>query len=370
MKLKTIFISLIIVSVLIFTCGCVENNGDEGGVSKKTIMMTAEEFQDNMETNISENSFSMLYTSLEDGDTLVIQYIITKIEYDSETDVTTISFEWSKIEDGGTLTTSVHFQFEGDISQDFSVFDSINITVHIKHVKFSVNGFEYNLEIFEEQWENEEYFSENVPNFLLIHQGLKPLSPESIKKTSGAQDSTEGSILFFDVTPDEILLGETAMLSWNVTGATSVTIDNGIGTLDPVGNITISPIQTTTYTLTADFSTDVIIGSNKATATITVSSGLPITISMTISEWDNDDNKITWNVTGVEGGPVTSSEVDAFIVDESGHIVSGQMIEKTPGLISQGITFTVTAPSDGHYIFKITEKGFGDTLFESSLTKY
>ena len=145
MKLKTIFISLIIVSVLIFTCGCVENNGDEGGVSKKTIMMTAEEFQDNMETNISENSFSMLYTSLEDGDTLVIQYIITKIEYDSETDVTTISFEWSKIEDGGTLTTSVHFQFEGDISQDFSVFDSINITVHIKHVKFSVNVFEYNL---------------------------------------------------------------------------------------------------------------------------------------------------------------------------------------------------------------------------------
>ncbi len=188
---------------------------------------------------------------------------------------------------------------------------------------------------------------------------------------SQSQNQTVGHIVSFDANPDEITLGETVILQWNVTGAESVSIDNGIGTFPSVGNHTISPLKTTTYTLTAHFSVPVIIGSSKATVTIEVVSSLPVIISMEISEWNDTANTITWEVTKVEGGPVTDSDVDKFIVDENGHIASGQSVESySGGLITQGRKYIATAPADGYYIFKITEKGFGDIYFQSNLTKY
>jgi len=45
--------------------------------------------------------------------------------------------------------------------------------------------------------------------------------------------------------------GGTQTLAWNVTGASSVNIDNGIGQVDAVGSKVISPATITTYTLTA-----------------------------------------------------------------------------------------------------------------------
>jgi len=191
---------------------------------------------------------------------------------------------------------------------------------------------------------------------------------------NGESETTEGSINFFTVTPDEITIGENATLSWNVTGASSISIDNGIGTFDPIGNIIISPTQTTTYKLTADFSANVIIGSSHESVTIKVRSGLPIIIDLSVSEWDDESNNIIWEVTGVEGGPITSDEIVAFLVDENDNLVIGTTTQIMPsGLIYPGSNFTVIAPSDGFYIFKITEEteeGPGDVFFESDLTKY
>jgi sugar lactone lactonase YvrE len=45
--------------------------------------------------------------------------------------------------------------------------------------------------------------------------------------------------------------GRQVVLSWNVTDATSLTIDNEIGNRPVSGSVTVSPSQTTTYTLTA-----------------------------------------------------------------------------------------------------------------------
>jgi uncharacterized repeat protein (TIGR02543 family) len=67
--------------------------------------------------------------------------------------------------------------------------------------------------------------------------------------------------------------GESSALSWSVTDATSVTIDNGVGTVALIGTTTVSPISTTVYTLTATNST----GSVTATTTVTVSSQLTVT---------------------------------------------------------------------------------------------
>ena len=56
-------------------------------------------------------------------------------------------------------------------------------------------------------------------------------------------------------------------LTWSVTDAVSVTIDNGIGSVDLTGTTTVSPITTTTYTLTASNSA----GSVTESVTVTVS---------------------------------------------------------------------------------------------------
>jgi len=48
-----------------------------------------------------------------------------------------------------------------------------------------------------------------------------------------------------------ISVGQSATLSWSTSGATSVSIDNGVGPQPPSGSVTVSPLQTTVYTLTA-----------------------------------------------------------------------------------------------------------------------
>jgi peptidoglycan-associated lipoprotein len=75
----------------------------------------------------------------------------------------------------------------------------------------------------------------------------------------------------FSVEPTSIERGQSAVLRWTVTGATSVSINNGIGTVQVSGNRRIIPPDTTTYTLTASGTG----GDTTATATVTVSAPPP-----------------------------------------------------------------------------------------------
>jgi len=70
--------------------------------------------------------------------------------------------------------------------------------------------------------------------------------------------------------------GESATLSWIVTDATTITIDQGIGSVALSGSTSVSPTSTTTYTLTAINSA----GSSDATVIITVN---PAIIEQTIT---------------------------------------------------------------------------------------
>jgi len=68
-----------------------------------------------------------------------------------------------------------------------------------------------------------------------------PSIPELIKPT----------IEYFTTTPDSIILGDSSTLSWSVTNATTVSINQGIGIVSAAGTIDVSPMATTTYALTA-----------------------------------------------------------------------------------------------------------------------
>ena len=55
----------------------------------------------------------------------------------------------------------------------------------------------------------------------------------------------------FTANPTNITSGQPSTLTWNVTGATAVTIAPGLGSVALQGSAPVSPTQTTTYLLTA-----------------------------------------------------------------------------------------------------------------------
>ena len=102
----------------------------------------------------------------------------------------------------------------------------------------------------------------------------------------------------FSVSPSQIQTGGTADLSWTVTDADSVTIDQGIGTVASSGSQSVSPTITTTYTLSATNQH----GTNTAQTTLTVSQlALPVIDSFTAtpsSIQQGSSSTLNWSVTG------------------------------------------------------------------------
>jgi hypothetical protein len=66
------------------------------------------------------------------------------------------------------------------------------------------------------------------------------------------QPAPDIRITNFEVTPNPITEGETAILHWNVTGAKTISVNNGIGDVLPYGNLEIKPGQTAEYVIAAN----------------------------------------------------------------------------------------------------------------------
>ncbi|MDD5647443.1 MAG: hypothetical protein PHY03_00750, partial [Dehalococcoidia bacterium] len=62
---------------------------------------------------------------------------------------------------------------------------------------------------------------------------------------------TPPDIIVFSNNPSTIDAGGTSTLLWNVTGATSVSIDQGIGLVDVAGTSVVAPAASTVYTVSA-----------------------------------------------------------------------------------------------------------------------
>ena len=106
------------------------------------------------------------------------------------------------------------------------------------------------------------------------------------------------SISSFIATPSTLTVGQSSVLSWIVSGATSLSLDNGVGTVTGTSKV-VSPTVTTTYTLTATNAA----GSVTATATVTVnpapqppiiSSFIATPSTLTVGQ----SSTLSWIVTG------------------------------------------------------------------------
>ena len=110
----------------------------------------------------------------------------------------------------------------------------------------------------------------------------------------------------FLANPTTITIGESSALSWSVTDATTVTIDNGIGSVALTGTTAVNPTATTTYTLTASNTA----GSVTATTTINVNPVATLTIAQT------EGTSSAWF--GASTGYVNVGQGQSFQVTEAG----------------------------------------------------
>jgi len=84
--------------------------------------------------------------------------------------------------------------------------------------------------------------------YTLTATGPNGNTTQTVQVTVGA---TAAQILRFSAGPSSIATGAQSTLSWSTSGATSVSISPGIGTVAANGSTTVSPASTTTYTLSA-----------------------------------------------------------------------------------------------------------------------
>ena len=104
-----------------------------------------------------------------------------------------------------------------------------------------------------------------------------PLPPPPPNPTSTNGGANSGSsnlkpvVSEFTAEPSSIERGQSALLRWNVTGATEISINHGIGTVTATGTRSVTPPETTSWTLTATGPA----GTTTANATISVTAPAP-----------------------------------------------------------------------------------------------
>lgn len=108
---------------------------------------------------------------------------------------------------------------------------------------------------------------------LMIGAGCKkkstPIARAPVASTdepSGPPPAVASPTVELNAAPTTIKRGEESNLSWKSTNADSIVIDNGVGNVATQGTVTVAPLESTTFTVTASNSG----GQAKASARITV----------------------------------------------------------------------------------------------------
>lgn len=140
-------------------------------------------------------------------------------------------------------------------------------------------------------------------------------------------------IVSFRAAPENINLGQASNLVWETENADTVTISS-IGTVQVTGTTSVSPQETTTYTLTASNK----FGTVNATATVTVNKpGAPRILNFTgnpLEIGQGESSTLAWEVQG-------ATEVDIS------HVGAQTLKGSTPVTPSTTTTYILTAKNAG-----------------------
>jgi hypothetical protein len=196
----------------------------------------------------------------------------------------------------------------------------------------------------------------------------------------------------FTASPQTIFQGQSATLSWAMTGnpAPTVTINNGVGDVSGRSSITVSPTQTTTYTLTATNS----LGTVTKTATVAVSTSQndPQSIFTTqtpaTSTTDGVDYELGTRFTSTTAGKITAIRFYKAANESGTHTgriwsASGQQLASvvftgesasgwqqqtlaTPLAITANTEYLVTVNTGNRY-YATTDGGLGSQITSGDL---
>jgi RHS repeat-associated protein len=152
----------------------------------------------------------------------------------------------------------------------------------------------------------------------------------------------------FSADPQTITLGESSTLAWDVIDADNISIDPGIGSVDPNGSYEVFPAETTTYTLTA------VGAGGTTTENVTVSVNIPLpTVSIGADPEAillGESSTLTWSSTHagtciIEPG-IGSVEVNASTSISPSETTTYTITATGPGGTAPAdVTITVTDPN-------------------------
>jgi hypothetical protein len=161
-------IVVIFLLLAIFSCGCTEKN-NEDSTGPKTVYMNAQDFINDFSFSTStaggKMTWKLDYKSLNEGDTLILTdkiYNITHTGFWSNS--TSIFFDVEDYVRLGVNASEVVFQFEGNMTNEFDIGDNVRITLTVKHFLYTneTSGATFNMDVFEEGWDQEKF----MMNFL------------------------------------------------------------------------------------------------------------------------------------------------------------------------------------------------------------
>ena len=160
------------------------------------------------------------------------------------------------------------------------------------------------------------------------------------------EENEEPSIISFSAEPDTIYEGEWVELKWEVIGATSLTIDNGIGNVSlNVGRV-IYPSETITYTLTVENS----MGTKNATVTIYVINASEAETPGILFTPDYPNHTLT--VSSIDSENIRWSNLDisgTYYSYAGTYITEGETLHYCTGNIT--ITYELTNEQIGSWTF-------------------
>jgi flagellin-like protein len=97
------------------------------------------------------------------------------------------------------------------------------------------------------------------------------------------------------------------------------------------------------------------------------------TLSMNIYSRNDANQNVIWLVSGIEGEAILNTSTNKYLLNASGAAAAITYTfndVNSDNYINAGDTFSITAPSDGYYVFMISDTGTGATIFKSTSTKY
>jgi hypothetical protein len=178
----------------------------------------------------------------------------------------------------------------------------------------------------------------------VITRMIRTIVPLALLAAGCPQNSTPPVITVFKATPATIHAGQKSTLSWSVTGATSLSIDQGVGAQTGT-SVDVTPTATTTYTLNATG----LGGSVTSAATVTVLPAIPAPVITAFAASPSavvsgGSVTLSWTVTGqidaikVDPGAINVLADTNATTGVGSHVITG---------VSPPVTFTLTATNSG-----------------------